>query len=389
VTVCSATEIPDNSLALALHHRIRFPARTISTALDAVRRHYANLRMQFPFALKHTLRWVAILVATASPVLARSPGSDTNIFSPVTTPGHEIHKLAIVVLSIAAAIWVILMSLLAYVAIRYRAPSGNVEIEPPQVFGSTEIETAWTIIPILIIIVLFLTTAGVLFGLQAAPKPANALDVVVVGHQFWWEFRYPSLGIATANELHVPAVANGNNASTYLKLISADVMHSFWIPRLGGKVDVIPNRVNELWIDPRTPGLYLGQCSQFCGTEHAKMLLRVYVDSPQEFDRWVKGQQQAAVQDSSVAAGREVFETHACMNCHTIRGTAATGRFGPDLTHVMSRKTLASGVIGNTPQDLQHWIADPDSIKTGSLMPAMRLDPQELQEVTAYLSSLQ
>lgn len=331
-----------------------------------------------------------LLVVTCSvAAVAKPPGADTNIFAPVTTPGHEIHKLAMVVLSIAAAIWVILMALLAYVSIRYRARPGDLGVEPPQVFGSTEIETAWTIIPILIIIVLFLTTAGVLFGLQAAPKPANALDVVVIGHQFWWEFRYPTLGIATANELHIPAIENGNADPTYLKLISADVMHSFWVPRLGGKVDVIPNRVNELWIDPRTPGLYLGQCSQFCGTEHAKMLLRVYVDSPQDFAAWVNHQKENAVQNGSDAAGREVFETHACMNCHTIRGTAATGRFGPDLTHLMSRQTLASGVIENTSQNLETWISDPDSIKTGSRMPAMRLDPQELQQVTNYLASLQ
>lgn len=313
--------------------------------------------------------------------------SNTNIFSPASTPSHEIHKLGVVVLAIAAGIFVVLMSLLVYVSIRYRSREHDHDMEPPQVYGSTEIETAWTIIPILIIIVLFLTTAGVLFALQSSPKPKNALDIVVVGHQFWWEYRYPTLGIATANELHIPA--DGKNIGpAYLKVTSADVMHSFWLPRLAGKVDVIPNRVNELWIDPSTPGLYLGQCAQFCGIEHAKMLLRINVDSPQDFAAWVHNQQQPAAENADVSAGREVFETHACMNCHTIRGTIADGRFGPDLTHLMSRQTLASGVVPNTPENLQQWIADPDSIKAGSRMPSMRLDPQQLQEVTAYLTSL-
>lgn len=305
----------------------------------------------------------------------------------MTTPGHAIHKLGIVVISIAAAIWVVLVSLVIYACVRYRARPHDEEIEPPQVFGSTEIETAWTIIPILIIIVLFLTTAGVLFAMQEAPRPADALEVVVVGHQFWWEFRYPSLGITAANELHIPATAGPNGQRTYLKLISSDVMHSFWLPRLGGKMDVIPNRINELWMDPQTPGIYVGQCAQFCGVEHAKMLLRVYVDDPNAFETWVKKQQQSAVNGND-SAGRVVFETHACINCHTIRGTTANGTFGPDLTHLMSRSTLASGVISNTPKNLERWIADPDSIKSGSLMPAMRLSPSELQQLTDYLAHL-
>lgn len=315
--------------------------------------------------------------------------SDTNIFAPVTTPAHSIHKLAIVVLSIAAGIFVVMTVLTLYVSIRFRVRRSDEDMEPPQVFGSTEIEMAWTIIPVLIIIVLFLTTAGVLFGVQEAQKPANALDVVVVGHQFWWEFRYPELGITTANELHVPVSTGGKYGPAFLKLISADVMHSFWVPRLSGKVDVIPNRINELWFDPQTPGLYLGQCAQFCGVEHANMLLRVYVDTPEDFAAWVTRQQRVAHEDSSLAAGREVFLTHACMNCHTIRGTPADGRFGPDLTHLMSRQTLGSGVFPNTPENLEKWISDPDTFKPGSLMPAMRLSPEELQQVTTYLSSLQ
>jgi cytochrome c oxidase subunit 2 len=174
-----------------------------------------------------------------------------------------------------------------------------------------------------------------------------------------------------------------------MKLTSADVIHSFWVPRLAGKVDLVPNRINELWMDPHTPGLYVGQCAQFCGVEHAKMLLRVYVDTPEQFAAWVKQEQQPGAQSSASGAGRREFESQACMNCHTIAGTAAHGQFGPDLTHFASRKTLASGAADNTTQNLERWIEDPDSIKSGSLMPSMHLTPDQVREITAYLNTLQ
>jgi cytochrome c oxidase subunit 2 len=155
----------------------------------------------------------------------------------------------------------------------------------------------------------------------------------VIGHQFWWEFQYPKYGVATANELHIPVSSSSVPEATFLKLTSADVNHSFWVPQLAGKTDLIANHVNSMWMDPQKPGLYLGQCAQFCGSQHALMLLRIYVDTPEQFAAWIKSQQQPARQDPAVAAGRRVFETQACINCHTVSGTAATGRFGPDLTH--------------------------------------------------------
>jgi cytochrome c oxidase subunit 2 len=166
-------------------------------------------------------------------------------------------------------------------------------------------------------------------------------------------------------------------------------MHSFWVPRLAGKVDVIPNRINELWMDPHTPGLYEGQCAQFCGVQHAKMLLRVYVDTPEQFAAWVKQEQQPGAQDPAVAAGRHEFESQACVNCHAITGTSARGQFGPDLTHLASRKTIASGAADNTTEKLEGWIADPDQIKPGALMPSMHLTPDQVREITEYLNTLQ
>src|SRR5438128_758480 len=178
-------------------------------------------------------------------------------------------------------------------------------------------------------------------------------------------------------------------ALTFLNLLSADTDHSFWVPRLAGKTDLIPNHPNQTWIEPRETGLYLGQCAQYCGTQHAKMLLRVYVDSREDFDRWARQQAAAARDDGRVAEGRSVFEQTACINCHTVSGTAANGRFGPDLTHLMARGTLGAGVASNTPENLRAWIRRPDDFKPGSLMPPMGLSESQLDAVTAYLSTLQ
>jgi cytochrome c oxidase subunit 2 len=208
------------------------------------------------------------------------------------------------------------------------------------------------------------------------------------GHQFWWEFRYPKLGIVTANELHIPASDPASPTPTFLRLLSADTDHSFWVPNLAGKTDLIPNHVNEMWLDPQRPGIYLGQCAQYCGTQHAKMLLRVSVDTPADFAVWVNEQQQPSAQVAQASAGKRIFETTACINCHAVSGTAASGRFGPDLTHLMSRSTLASGAVENSHANLRLWIQNPDAIKPGSLMPAMKLSDADLDAVTAYLETL-
>jgi cytochrome c oxidase subunit 2 len=323
--------------------------------------------------------------ATATP---DSPLSSTNIFAPASTPAKTIFGLSMFVLTIAAVIFVVVAGLLVYSAVKFRGRAADAGREPAQVYGSTQIELAWTVIPVLIVAVLFLATARVIHAIQDAPKPAAALDVTVIGHQFWWEFRYPKFGIVTANELHIPASDPAHPTPTFLKLLSADTDHSFWVPELSGKTDLIPNRVNEMWLDPPRPGIYLGQCAQYCGTQHAKMLLRVSVDRPADFDAWVQAQKQTAVEDEKVIAGKRVFETTACINCHAVSGTAANGRFGPDLTHLMSRSTLASGAAENTRANLRLWIQNPDSIKPGSLMPAMKLADADLDALTAYLETL-
>ncbi len=311
-----------------------------------------------------------------------------SIFAPQATPAHSIFSVSILVLTICTTIFLVVGGLLLFTLIRYRHRRGYTQREPAQIYGSTQIELSWTVIPILIVVVLFLATARVIFVTQTAAKPSSALDVVVIGHQFWWEYRYPKLGIVTANELHVPVSDPKQPTPTYLTMSSADTDHSFWVPRLAGKLDLIPNKVNTMWIDPEKAGLYLGQCAQYCGTQHAKMLLRVYADTPSDFAAWVKHQQQSAEQNPAVATGRAVFEGNACANCHTISGTTAHGTFGPNLSHLASRDTIASGAVPNDPLNLRAFIDDPAHFKPGALMPAMHLNNHDLDAVTQYLLTL-
>ncbi|HMD30468.1 MAG TPA: cytochrome c oxidase subunit II [Candidatus Acidoferrales bacterium] len=312
-----------------------------------------------------------------------------SIFKPDSTPADSIYTLAIFVLTITGLIFVVVAALLAYSMVKFRRRADDDGREPPQVYGSSQVELAWTVIPVLIVLILFFAAARVIHAIQQAPKPPGAIEVTVIGHQFWWEYRYPKLGVVTANELHIPVSDPAHPTPTFLTLLSADTDHSYWVPQLAGKTDLIPNRVNETWLDPHETGVYLGQCAQYCGTQHAKMLLVVYVETREQFDKWIAEEAKPAHLSDAAAEGRRVFETTACINCHAISGTVANGRFGPDLTHLMSRKTIASGAAHNTPEELRLWIHDPEAIKPGSLMPAMKLTDKELDALMAYMESLE
>jgi len=341
---------------------------------------------------------LAISVAAHAPAILAStggPSSTPSIFNPASTPAAEIHRLSLFVIAICLAIFLVVFSLIVYSTIKFRKKADDNQ-EPPQIYGSNQVELAWTVIPILIVVVLFLAAARVIHAVEDAQFPPNTIEVTATGHQFWWEFQYPASAqircpgrsdstspcITTANELHVPV-----GAPTHIVLLSADTDHSFWVPQLAGKIDLIPNRRNEMWIEPHDVGHYVGQCAQYCGTQHAKMLLNVMVDTPEDFQKWVQQQEAPAMVSDQVAAGRKVFETNACMNCHTI-GTIAQGRFGPDLTHLMSRTTIAAGAAPNTQENLTLWVKTPDAIKPGCLMPAMQLDDQDVTALVAYLMSL-
>ena len=312
----------------------------------------------------------------------------TNIFVPFSTPAHAIYQNASLVLTICAAIFLVVGGLLAYSIFRFRRRPEHENLEPPQVYGSNQIELAWTVIPILIVFVLILATTRTIYDVQSALPPPDSVNATVVGHQWWWEIRYPDLGIVTANELHVPVTESGKRRPTFIRLESADVAHSFWVPQLAGKIDLIPNRRNLVWIEPTEPGTYVGNCAEYCGLQHARMLLRVIAHTPDDFQKWVAAQKQPPVDNPQLRAGRDAFFSTSCVNCHAIKGTKAKGQFGPDLTHLMSRETLGAGVIANTVENLQAWVRDPQHAKPGALMPNMQLTDGELNQMVAYLSSL-
>jgi cytochrome c oxidase subunit II len=359
--------------------------------VESGRREMSMLRMKSS-TLPSFVRAILLLFWSAVAAWASEPKgpspNGTNIFAPASTPAQSIADLSVFVLVITGIIFAVVFALLLYSVVKFRGRAIDAGREPAQVYGSTQIELAWTIIPILIVVVLFLATARVIHAVQDAPEPAGALDVIVIGHQYWWEFRYPRLGIVTANELHIPVSDPSHPTPTFLQLLSADTDHSFWVPELAGKTDLIPNHPNKMWMDPKRTGVFLGQCAQYCGTQHAKMLLRVSVDGPEDFATWVRAQQKPAVEDAGAIAGRRVFERNACINCHAVGGTPADGRFGPDLTHLMSRITIAAGAAENTHDNLRLWIQDPSAIKPGSLMPAMKLNDVDLNAVVSYMETL-
>ena len=222
----------------------------------------------------------------------------------------------------------------------------------------------------------------------SSPSTKPALTVEITGHQWWWQVRYlsndPSQVFSTANEIHIPA-----GQPVLFKLIGADVIHSFWIPALGGKTDAIPGQTNETWLEAHTPGIYHGQCTEYCGLQHAKMGMLLVAQSPQDFAAWRVHQLQSPARPSNGGqwAGLANFTTH-CGSCHAVRGTDAAGSLGPDLSHLMQRQTIAAGSLPNDPQDLDRWIADPQGVKPGALMPKPELSANERASIISYLKTL-
>jgi cytochrome c oxidase subunit 2 len=255
---------------------------------------------------------------------------------------------------------------------------------PRQTSGDVRLEIAWTVAPALVLALIAFPTIRGIFASQAPPPP-GALRVEVIGHRWWWEFRYPELGITTTSDLHLPV---GRPVS--LELGSVDVIHSFWVPALGGKRDALPGGRTRIVLTPREPGEYHGQCAEFCGESHANMRHLAVVETPAAFDAWVALQRApaAAPPDGSPAAeGLRVYREAACVGCHRIDGVSAGG-VGPDLTHFGSRRTVAGGMLRNTPEAVARWLRDSPGVKPGSLMPHQGLTEAEVSALVAYLGSL-
>ena len=296
---------------------------------------------------------------------------------------HEILGVYSIITWASVVIAIIVFAILAFVLVRFRERPGAGL--PRQTHGHPGLEIAWTIGPALILLIIAVPTIQVIFRTQSQAKPPDALDVTVRGYQWWWEFRYPGLDVVTANELHLPA-----GRTVVFALEGPDVIHSFWVPKLGGKRDVVPGRHNVITVAPESPGEFWGQCAEFCGVSHANMGMRVVVHSADDFARWAAAQRAPAAEPSGdvAAAGKALFGASACVGCHTIKGVS-TGMLGPDLTHVGSRRTIAGGMLVNTPEVLGEWIRDAPRVKPGVKMPPFAFTDEQVRALTAYLSGLQ
>jgi cytochrome c oxidase subunit 2 len=322
----------------------------------------------------------------------------------------------------AVIVFVLVEGALIVAVFRFRDDEGRREAK--HVHGNTLLEISWTIAPAIILVLIAVPTIRTIWEVDRPTTDPDALLVEAVGRQWWWEFRYPELGIVTANELHVPV-----GRTIDIRLTSADVIHSFWFPRAGGKRDVVPGHENHLWFKMDSVGVFPGQCAEFCGLSHALMKMELVSESPEDFETWVAVQQspalgtdvmaapetpdeetesgqavEAADQEESpsteqddplgpelraiLEAGNQAFLQSGCIACHRIDGTVAAGVLGPDLTHIGSRRTIAAGILENTPENMARWLRNPDEIKPGVLMPNMNLDEDTIRTLVAYLESL-
>lgn len=300
-------------------------------------------------------------------------------FAPKGPAAEQISQLWWVMFGMGTAVYIVVMGLMLLALFRRQKPAfltGN---------GRRLIVVGGLIVPVIILIVVYGFTLSTLSALSPGQQESN-LTIEVTGHQWWWEVRYPDQQITTANEIHIPV---GEPVS--FKLASDDVIHSFWVPELHGKLDMIPGRVNDFWLQADEPGEYWGLCAEFCGTQHAKMLFVVVAEPADQFNQWIADQQQpaAAPATSLTQQGFDVFIEADCGRCHAIAGTDATGDFGPDLTHLASRLTLGAGAVRNTQGALAGWVVDPHGVKPGNLMPSADISGEDLQALLAYLESLE
>ncbi len=309
-----------------------------------------------------------------------------SIFDTHSPSGSSIATLFWIVFGIAAVIFVIVEVALITFTIRYRR-RGDEAGEPRQIFGNRRLELLWTGIPALTLAIVFGIMVVTMRGVEAGPvNDPNALTIEVIGHQWWWEYRYPDQKFVTANELHLPV-----GQPVHLRLRSDDVIHDFWVPQLGRKMDLIPGQTNDLWVQADSPDVYTGSCAEYCGLQHAGMRLRVFADTPDDFAAWVAGQQRGEPPLSGAAVhGRTLFfQSQAdCASCHAIDGTTAKGNVGPNLTHVGGRTMLAANVLPNSPDNMVRWLLNPQAIKPGNRMPNLRLSDDDARDLAAYLESL-
>ncbi|HWV36825.1 MAG TPA: cytochrome c oxidase subunit II [Thermomicrobiales bacterium] len=318
----------------------------------------------------------ALMVLTVS---GCTPNMDS--FKTVTDRGAHVRWLMSLSFILSFIMLALVFGILLYSMLRFRKGS------PSEREGNTRLEIFWTATPALLLVVLFILSVRTM---NAVSKEHSAdddvLTVRVIGNQWWWAFEYPDLGITTANELHIPT-----DRPIRLELLSNDVVHSFWVPQIGWKLDTIPGRTNIMNFTVKDGGTFDGACAEFCGAQHAWMRIHVVVSPEADFDAWSKNEARPGTEPSSLIArdGRQTFLTQSCAACHTVAGTQAQGKVGPDLTHFGNRATIGAGVLTNTPENLEAWLRDPKQYKPGILMPGFdRLSDEQIQSLVEYLEGL-
>lgn len=339
---------------------------------------------QPPARDKHFVqRRLATVTLLASVFLAGCADNAANMLNAAGPAAAKINVLWWFMFAVGGLVYVVVMGYMLVALFRRRNPETGEADQPRE--GSSIVVWGGAIIPAIILVVTFGATVFTMGALNQ-PEGADDLVIEVTGNQWWWDVRYPQLGFRTANEIHIPV-----GQPVAIKLNSDDVIHSFWVPKLHGKLDMLPDEVTEFWLEASEAGVYLGECAEFCGVQHAKMQFLVIAQEEEEFGQWVAQQQQpAAVPGNALTQeGQQIFLDSSCIYCHAIEGTDATGELGPDLTHLASRRTLAAGAVANNRGNLGGWIVAPHSIKPGSLMPPTPLTGEELQALLAYLETLE
>jgi cytochrome c oxidase subunit II len=330
---------------------------------------------------------VSFLLTSSSLLIVSGCEGRSSVLDPDGPGARQIADLWWLLFGIATVVYIFVVGLLVAALFRRRqsADATPITTDAPPRGAHTFIVMSGAIVPAFILTGVFVYTLTTWSALS--PNDANdVLNIRVIGHQFWWEVRYPDHDFVTANEIRIPA-----NTPVRVEVSSADVIHSFWVPELNGKIDLIPGRTNTVWLQADTPGEYRGQCGEFCGVQHAHMAFLVIAESPDDFAAWVARQQMPAPEPATdtIREGREVFLSASCVYCHAIRGTNASSPLGPDLTHLASRRTIGAGTLANNRGNLAGWIVNAHSSKPGNRMPPMTLEGEDLQLLLAYLQTLE
>jgi cytochrome c oxidase subunit 2 len=301
------------------------------------------------------------------------------IFHPMSPQAGAITHLFVTVLVICSVIMAIVAGLVGYCILYCREKPDSPE--PKQIMGHHKLEIFWTAMPFCIVVFIFILTTRAMSSSDPDPAPNRAPDIVVVGHQWWWEARYPANGVHAANEIHIPT-----GKALLLRIESADVLHDFWAPQLARKIHAVPGHPNFIWLQADQPGTYMGECAEYCGTQHAWMRFLVIADSPADFDAWSKKQLEPLPDTNLGVAGRSqtIFQQYSCLNCHAVSGVSTNGSAAPDLTHIAGRLTLGSGVITNSHDNLVRWLKNPQAIKPGCLMPNFKLTDEQAADLANY-----